>query len=107
MIYSGEADAFVPLAGTRAWVESLNLPLLDANIPIRQWKDTHTEQIGGSVVEYQGLLRVSVRFAGHSLSSWQPHKNVQLMKAFVNGQRLPSYQPPAGALSWKVLENLM
>lgn len=88
---SGETDAFVPLAGSRAWIESLNLPLLEPDVPIRQWVNQHTEQIGGTVTEYQGLTRVSVRFAGHSLMAWQPHANKQILSTWVSGGRLPTY----------------
>ena len=98
MLYtSGETDSYVPVEGSRAWIESLNLPLLDPAVPIRQWKDTHTQQIGGSVVEYKDLTRVSVRFAGHSLSAWQPYANRQLIQTFVEGGKLPRYASAPGS----------
>jgi len=91
MVYSGETDAYVPLVGTRAWVESMKLPLVDPAVPMRQWANAATEQLGGSVMEYKGLTLVSVKNAGHSLGSWQPAKNVQIMGAFLNGQKLPTF----------------
>jgi serine carboxypeptidase-like clade 2 len=94
---SGETNSYVPLEGSRAWIESLNLPLQDPVVPIRQWKATHTQQIGGSVVEYKGLTRVSVRLAGHSLSAWQPYANRQLIQKFVEGNTLPRYSSAPGS----------
>jgi hypothetical protein len=93
IFYNGETDAYVPLAGSRAWVESMNLPLADPNVSIRQWKDTHTGQPGGTVVEYKGFTRVAVREAGHSLGSWAPYKNSLIVRTFLEGGKLPAYSP--------------
>ncbi|CAI9118918.1 OLC1v1020545C1 [Oldenlandia corymbosa var. corymbosa] len=59
-IYSGDADGRVPVIGSRYCVESLNLTLKS---PWHSWY--HNHQVGGRLVEYDGLTFVTVRGAGH------------------------------------------
>jgi serine carboxypeptidase-like clade 2 len=83
-VYSGDVDAIVPFMGTRAWVESLNLPIK------KSWRsyyaaDKFGAQVAGFVVEYFGLTFATVRMASHEAPESQPHRSLVLISSFVNG----------------------
>lgn len=64
MVYSGDVDAIVPITGTRAWLEVLDLPIKS------EWRSyTVDGQVGGYTMEYDGLTFTSVRNAGHMVST--------------------------------------
>ncbi|KAL5182661.1 Serine carboxypeptidase-like 26 [Glycine soja] len=62
-IYSGDADGRVPVIGTRYCVEALGLPLKSR---WRTWY--HDNQVGGRIVEYEGLTYVTVRGAASAIN---------------------------------------
>ncbi|KAE8731022.1 Beta-glucosidase-like SFR2 [Hibiscus syriacus] len=57
---SGDMDGRIPVISTRYCVESLGLPLKSS---WRSW--FHNQQVGGRMVEYEGLAMLTVRGAGH------------------------------------------
>ncbi|KAM0939186.1 putative carboxypeptidase D [Dioscorea sansibarensis] len=61
-IFSGNADAVLPVTGTRYNVEALRLPIV---IPWYAWYDDG--QVGGWTQVYEGLTFVIVRGAGHEV----------------------------------------
>ncbi|XP_056694814.1 serine carboxypeptidase-like 33 isoform X2 [Spinacia oleracea] len=83
-IYSGDADGRVPVIGTRYWVEALGLPI---KTDWRSWY--HQHQVGGRLVEYEGLTMVTVRGAGHLVPLNKPSEALALFHSFLTGQDLP------------------
>ncbi|KAI4303095.1 hypothetical protein MLD38_038766 [Melastoma candidum] len=59
-VCSGDADGRVPIIGSRYDAEALGLPVKS---PWSSWY--HDHQVGGRIVEYEGLTLVTVRGAGH------------------------------------------
>ncbi|KAL2921053.1 Serine carboxypeptidase-like 33 [Bienertia sinuspersici] len=84
-IYSGDADGRVPVIGTRYCVESLGLPI---KTPWRSWY--HQHQVGGRLVEYEGLTLVTVRGAGHLVPLNKPSEALALIHSFLTGEDLPA-----------------
>ncbi|KAG4929436.1 hypothetical protein JHK82_046501 [Glycine max] len=84
-IYSGDADGRVPVIGTRYCVEALGLPLKSR---WRTWY--HDNQVGGRIVEYEGLTYVTVRGAGHLVPLNKPSEALSLIHSFLTGQHLPT-----------------
>ncbi|GIM06742.1 hypothetical protein Vretimale_10995, partial [Volvox reticuliferus] len=83
LIYSGDVDGIVPVVGTRRWVASLRLKERAA------WRPWFSgTQVGGYVVEYQGLTFATVRGAGHMVPYVQPVRAAHMAKAFLMGQAL-------------------
>ncbi|XP_017215598.1 serine carboxypeptidase-like 26 isoform X3 [Daucus carota subsp. sativus] len=83
-IYSGDADGRVPVIGSRYCIEALGLPLKS---PWRSW--FHNQQVGGRIVEYEGLTMVTVRGAGHLVPLNKPSEALSLIHSFLSGQPLP------------------
>ncbi|GLI60132.1 hypothetical protein VaNZ11_002203 [Volvox africanus] len=83
LIYSGDVDGIVPVVGTRRWVSSLRLKERAA------WRPWFSgTQVGGYVVEYQGLTFATVRGAGHMVPYVQPVRAAHMIKTFLAGQAL-------------------
>lgn len=86
-VFSGDTDGVLPITSTRYSVDALKLPVIG---PWRAWYDDG--QVGGWIQEYEGLTLVSVRGAGHEVPLHQPKLALQLIKAFLAGNSLPSLQ---------------
>ncbi|XP_052203844.1 serine carboxypeptidase-like 26 isoform X2 [Diospyros lotus] len=86
-VYSGDADGRVPVIGSRYWIEALGLPLKS---PWRPWY--HNHQVGGRVVEYEGLTFATVRGAGHLVPLNKPSEALSLIRSFLSGQHLPAHR---------------
>lgn len=84
-IYSGDCDGRVPVIGSRYCVEALGLPLKSS---WRSW--FHNQQVGGRMVEYEGLTMVTVRGAGHLVPLNKPSAALSLIHSFLSGQHLPT-----------------
>ncbi|WJX96302.1 hypothetical protein P8452_77528 [Trifolium repens] len=84
-IYSGDADGRVPAIGTRYCVEALGLPLKST---WRPWY--HHNQVGGRIVEYEGLTYVTIRGAGHMVPLNKPAEALSLIHSFLTGDHLPT-----------------
>ncbi|XP_028753593.1 serine carboxypeptidase-like 26 isoform X1 [Neltuma alba] len=85
-IYSGDADGRIPVIGTRYCIEALGLPLKSS---WRTWY--HDNQVGGRVVEYEGLTYVTVRGAGHLVPLNKRSEALSLIHSFLTGQSLPAH----------------
>ncbi|XP_057959081.1 serine carboxypeptidase-like 33 [Malania oleifera] len=83
-IYSGDTDGRVPVIGSRYCIEALGLPLKS---PWRSWH--HQAQVGGRMVEYEGLTFVTVRGAGHLVPLNKPSHSLSLIHSFLSGDPLP------------------
>ncbi|KAL2502429.1 Serine carboxypeptidase-like 29 [Forsythia ovata] len=83
-IFSGDADAVVPVTSTRYSIDSLELPTIS---PWRAWYDNG--QVGGWIQEYQGLTFVVVRGAGHEVPLHKPKQALTLIKSFLSGTSMP------------------
>ncbi|XVE82313.1 hypothetical protein DITRI_Ditri15bG0138300 [Diplodiscus trichospermus] len=83
-MYSGDMDGRVPVISSRYCVEALKLPVKS---PWRSW--FHNHQVGGRIVEYQGLTLVTVRGAGHLVPLDKPSEALSLINSFLSGQPLP------------------
>ncbi|GMP57171.1 hypothetical protein CsSME_00021366 [Camellia sinensis var. sinensis] len=84
-IYSGDTDGRVPVIGSRYCIEALGLPLKS---PWRSWY--HNHQVGGRIVEYEGLTYVTVRGAGHLVPLNKPSQALSLIHSFLSGKHLPA-----------------
>ncbi|OMO53453.1 Peptidase S10, serine carboxypeptidase [Corchorus capsularis] len=84
-IYSGDTDGRVPVISSRYCVEALKLPLKS---PWRSW--FHKHQVGGRMVEYDGLTLVTVRGAGHLVPLTKPTQALSLIRSYFSGQPLPA-----------------
>lgn len=82
LIYSGDVDGIVPVVGTRRWTAGLGLQTLK---PWRPWF-SNSQQVGGYLVEYEGLSFATVRNAGHMVPYVQPERMLHLFKAFLNDE---------------------
>ncbi|KAG2726810.1 hypothetical protein I3760_01G129600 [Carya illinoinensis] len=85
-IYSGDTDGRVPVIGSRYWIEALSLPLKS---PWRSWY--HNHQVGGRIVEYEGITFVTVRGAGHLVPLNKPSEALSLLHSFLTAQPLPTH----------------
>ncbi|KAM7463174.1 hypothetical protein LguiA_031295 [Lonicera macranthoides] len=84
-IYSGDCDGRVPVIGSRYCVEALGLPLKS---PWRSW--FHLGQVGGRMVEYEGLTMVTIRGAGHLVPLNKPDEAFSMLHSFLSGNHLPT-----------------
>ncbi|XAR56963.1 Carboxypeptidase D [Bertholletia excelsa] len=86
-IYSGDTDGRVPIIGSRYCVEALGLPLKS---PWRTWY--HDHQVGGRIVEYEGLTLVTVRGAGHLVPLNKPSEALALIHSYLSGEAPPAHR---------------
>ncbi|KAK4403175.1 Serine carboxypeptidase-like 34 [Sesamum angolense] len=86
-VFSGDTDGRVPVTATRYSLRKLRL-----NIK-QDWTPWYTDkhQVGGWTVEYDGLTFVTVRGAGHEVPTFKPRQALQLVKHFLQDQRLPPH----------------
>lgn len=79
LVYSGDVDAIVPVTGTRAWLKTLNMTVVDSWSP---WIDPNG-QVGGYVTGYKGLTFATVREAGHMVPMTQPQRAQAMFNSFL------------------------
>ncbi|KAG1653581.1 hypothetical protein FOA52_008028, partial [Chlamydomonas sp. UWO 241] len=107
LVYSGDVDGIVPVGqsccavlrcaalcvlkklccacvGSRRWTAGLGLETLS---PWRAWL-SGTQQVGGYVVEYDGLTFSTVRNAGHMVPYVQPERMFYMFTKFLDGSAL-------------------
>uniref|UniRef100_A0A1J3DWR5 Carboxypeptidase n=1 Tax=Noccaea caerulescens TaxID=107243 RepID=A0A1J3DWR5_NOCCA len=82
-VFSGDADAVVPVTSTRYSIDALNLRPLS---PYGPWYIDG--QVGGWTQQYAGLNFVTVRGAGHEVPLHRPKEALALFKAFISGNSL-------------------
>jgi carboxypeptidase C (cathepsin A) len=80
LIYSGDVDGAVPTIGTRQWIRSMNLAVLE---PYRSW--FVNEQVAGYTILYSGLRLVTVKGAGHMVPQWKPAQAQHMLLAWLFG----------------------
>jgi len=85
-IYSGDVDSVVAVTTTRYAINTLNL---ETQTPFRPWYSS-PDEVGGYVVQYDGLTFATVRGAGHEVPSYQPERALTLFSSFLQGMPLPS-----------------
>jgi len=81
LVFSGDIDGIVPVTGSRAWLGSMKLKVAQ---PWRSWM--WNEQVGGYVIEYDGLTFATVRDAGHMVPYTQPQRSFALFTRFLTSQ---------------------
>jgi len=80
-IFSGDADGAVPINGTLAWINNLNLPL------VSEWKSwLYDGQVAGYTSTYQGLKFVSFKGIGHTVPMYTPNKAFFIYSKFLTGE---------------------
>ncbi|XVF38922.1 hypothetical protein REPUB_Repub20aG0144200 [Reevesia pubescens] len=86
-MYSGDMDGRVPVISSRYCVEALGLPLKS---PWHSW--FHHHQVGGRIVEYEGMTYVTIRGAGHLVPLDKPRQALTLIHSFLFGEPLPLHR---------------
>ncbi|KAI4384411.1 hypothetical protein MLD38_002575 [Melastoma candidum] len=85
-VYSGDADAVIPLSATRLSIRALDLNTITNWYA---WYDNN-HQVGGWSQIYQGLTYLTVRGAGHEVPLGQPRLALFLLKHFLGNKTLPA-----------------
>lgn len=83
-VFSGDADSVVPVTSTRYSLAAMKLLIKK---PWYAWY--HHQQVGGRVIEYEGLTHVTIRGAGHEVPLLQPGRAFHIFKSFLAAKRLP------------------
>ncbi|WZZ76493.1 hypothetical protein YC2023_087863 [Brassica napus] len=84
-VFSGDADAVVPVTSTRYSIDALKLH------PVSPYGPWYIDgQVGGWTQEYDGLNFVTVRGAGHEVPLHRPKEALALFQAFISGTSLPT-----------------
>ncbi|WCJ41538.1 Serine carboxypeptidase 1 [Euphorbia peplus] len=84
-IYSGDTDGRVPVTSSRYSINKLKLPV---KTPWQPWYTN--KEVGGYVVDYEGVTFVTVRGAGHLVPSYQPERALVMISSFLRGTLLQS-----------------
>ncbi|KAK8561445.1 hypothetical protein V6N13_149374 [Hibiscus sabdariffa] len=85
-VFSGDNDGRIPVTATRLTLNKLGLKTIEEWTP---WYTNH-KQVGGWTIEYEGLMFVTVRGAGHQVPTYKPTQALQLVKHFLANKKLPS-----------------
>uniref|UniRef100_A0A803LRX6 Uncharacterized protein n=1 Tax=Chenopodium quinoa TaxID=63459 RepID=A0A803LRX6_CHEQI len=87
-IFSGDNDGRIPVTSTRYTLRKLRLKT------VQEWTAWYTSsQVGGWTIQYEGLMFVTVRGAGHQVPTTKPRQALQLIKHFLAGKKLPDAPP--------------
>ncbi|XAR61852.1 Carboxypeptidase D [Bertholletia excelsa] len=82
-VYSGDVDGRVPATSSRYSINTLKLSVKTA------WRPWYSDiEVGGYVVEYDGLVLATVRGAGHEVPSYQPKRALVMICSFLEGTLL-------------------
>ncbi|XP_031484692.1 serine carboxypeptidase-like 27 isoform X1 [Nymphaea colorata] len=84
-VFSGDADAVVPVTATRYSIDALKLPTVTNWYP---WYDNG--KVGGWSQVYKGLTFVTIRGAGHEVPLHRPRQAYILFRSFLHNQPMPS-----------------
>ncbi|CAN8252078.1 unnamed protein product [Cochlearia groenlandica] len=85
-VFSGDTDGRIPVTATRYSLKKLGLKT------VQDWTPWYTkQQVGGWTVEYDGLMFVTVRGAGHQVPTFKPREALQLVNHFLANKKLPSF----------------
>jgi serine carboxypeptidase-like clade 2 len=80
-IYSGDVDLVIPLLGTKEWIASLELEMVQDHTAYHD----SSRQVAGYSEVYNGLIFVSVKGAGHMVPQYKPEPALQMIRAFLLG----------------------
>ncbi|XP_058728669.1 serine carboxypeptidase-like 27 [Vicia villosa] len=84
-VFSGDADAIVPLTATRRSINALKLPTIVNWYP---WYDSG--KVAGWSQVYKGLTLVTVRGAGHKVAFHKPREAFTLFRSYLENKNMPS-----------------
>ncbi|KAJ8505232.1 hypothetical protein OPV22_006118 [Ensete ventricosum] len=85
-VFSGDADARVPVTSTRYTLNKLRLSITE------DWSPWYShKQVGGWTIIYEGLTFVTVRVAGHQVPTFAPLQSLQIVEHFLANKKLPSF----------------
>ncbi|XP_022145073.1 serine carboxypeptidase-like 34 [Momordica charantia] len=84
-VFSGDADGRVPVTSTRLTLRKLGLKIK------QDWTPWYShQQVGGWTIDYEGLMFVTVRGAGHEVPAHAPKQALQLVRHFLANHKLPT-----------------
>jgi carboxypeptidase C (cathepsin A) len=87
-VYSGDTDSVVPFVDTEAWINNVNLPVVEEWRP--WWVDgVYGPQVAGYVQRYQGLQFVTVKGVGHMVPQWKRQEALTVFLSVATGTELP------------------
>ncbi|KAF7138715.1 hypothetical protein RHSIM_Rhsim07G0231300 [Rhododendron simsii] len=86
-VYSGDNDGRIPVTASRYSINTLKLAVKNV---WRAWYSNSDQDVGGYVVEYEGLVLTTVRGAGHHVPSNQPDRSLTMISSFLRGTLPPS-----------------
>jgi len=83
--YTGDTDGAVPTTGSINWINSLNRTVLS---DWRQFKKTSNGDMGGYVIEYDGLTLGTVHGAGHMAPQFRPEATYDLIFRWLKQEKI-------------------
>lgn len=85
-VYSGDTDGRIPVTATRLTLNKLGLKTK------QEWKPWYNfnKQVGGWTIEYEGLMFVTIRGAGHQVPTFTPKQALTLVSHFLTNEQMPS-----------------
>ncbi|XP_012460076.1 serine carboxypeptidase-like 34 [Gossypium raimondii] len=84
-VFSGDTDGRIPVTATRLTLNKLGQKIIEDWTP---WYTNH-KQVGGWTIEYEGLMFVTIRGAGHQVPTFKPSQALQLVRHFLASKKLP------------------
>ncbi|KAK1390249.1 Carboxypeptidase [Heracleum sosnowskyi] len=83
-VFSGDTDGRIPVTATRLTLKKLGLET------VKDWTPWYSnQQVGGWTIEYEGLMFVTVRGAGHQVPTFKPKEGLELVRHFLANKKLP------------------
>ena len=79
LYFSGNADGSVPTQGTRDWINTLGWDKTGEYRPFYN----QDKNVGGYVVDYDGLTFTSIQGVGHMASQWSPEATKYAVYQFI------------------------
>ncbi|KAJ8762166.1 hypothetical protein K2173_007320 [Erythroxylum novogranatense] len=86
-LYSGDVDYVIPVTATRYAINTLNLPVV---IDWRPWCTSN--EVGGYVEGYKGLVFTTVRGSGHMVPRDEAERALTMISSFLQAKLPPSCQ---------------
>lgn len=86
LVMSGDDDAVCGTLGTQSWMDSrFGGSIIEPWQPWRYDSEEYGQQIGGFVVQFDGISLATVHGAGHMCATYQPEKTFALVQRFLSG----------------------
>ncbi|CAL4979393.1 unnamed protein product [Urochloa decumbens] len=95
-VFSGDTDSAVPLSSTRLSLDAMGFPVKTSWYP--WYMEPNATEVGGWSMEYEGLIYVTVRGAGHEVPLHRPEQALFLFKQFLLGEPMPAKEKNASAI---------